>query len=229
MQSTPRRPMQIHLEPAPIAQPIEEAATETTASHAHGTETDPAQYNEADEPSLASGEDGDDLLSSSENQEGQNITWPNAPHNDPDSLSPNDKAELPSAASTPIDPNFLKSFPDVPDESKPRVEVHVTSPTTTPHKLESRESFSFSKPDDTPTKLPRSAKSLSIAPDMGSPPAQADDQDLLEISESAQDVAPGLSKRLSAKRSPKSPLLGDEDPGDFEPGEEGWAVVHPRT
>ncbi|EIW65890.1 hypothetical protein TREMEDRAFT_72491 [Tremella mesenterica DSM 1558] len=30
--------------------------------------------------------------------------------------------------------------------------------------------------------------------------------------------------RARSRRSPKSPLLDDEDPGDFEPGE-GWAVV----
>ena len=32
------------------------------------------------------------------------------------------------------------------------------------------------------------------------------------------------AKRLSTRRSPKSPLLDDEDPGDFEPGE-GYVVV----
>ena len=140
-----------------------------------------------------------------------------------------------SPASTPIDPTFFKSFPDVPDEDKPRVEVHVSqSPHNTPSK--SQNSHSGSEGLDTPlAKIPGKSQSLSHQNlslhlrDEGSPQVSPEEKrrESLEVGgtppASSSDGAK-LKRRVSGRPSPKSPLLDDEDPGDFEPGE-GWAIV----
>lgn len=147
------------------------------------------------------------------------------------------------APETPIDKSMLKYFPEVPDEEKPRVEVHVSSPAVTPAKSK-RESIGNPK---SPTGLPASSserslggesdvadlqgqsKSIShptldnITPSKSSLYAvEGDSSDQLDTM--TPEAAKRLSKSNSMRKSPKSPLLDDEDPGDFEPGE-GWAVV----
>lgn len=153
------------------------------------------------------------------------------------------QSELAAAPETPIDKSMLKYFPEVPDEEKPRVEVHVSSPAVTPAKSK-RESIGNPK---SPTGLPASSserslggesdvanlqgqsKSIShptldnITPSKSSLyAAEGDSSDQLDTM--TPEAGKRLSKSSSMRKSPKSPLLDDEDPGDFEPGE-GWAVV----
>jgi len=180
------KPMQVQIEPAPIAQPAPEP--EDTQQIVPDTSDEPTPSAEIDPP-----------------------TFPAPPSEDPDVVDPISSANSDTGASTPIDPSIVKAFPAVPDEEKPRVEVHVSSPLTTPSKEKTINNF-------TPlADIPGKSKSLqSLA-------AESEQDDDLEAS---ADTPEGTKskRRLSARKSPKSPLLDDEDPGDFAPGE-GWAVV----
>lgn len=154
--------------------------------------------------------------------------------------NPNEPADT---LETPIDKSMLKYFPEVPDEEKPRVEVHVSSPAVTPAKSR-KESTGDQK---SPTGLPSSSneKSLGRESDVANLQGQSksisrsildnitpsksslyalegDSSDQLDTM--TPEAAKRLSKSNSTRKSPKSPSLGDEDPGDFEPGE-GWAVI----
>jgi hypothetical protein len=179
------KPMQVQIEPAPIAQPASEP--EDTQQVVPDTSDEPTPSAEIDPP-----------------------TFPAPPSEDPDVVDPISSANS-DRASTPIDPSIVKAFPDVPDEEKPRVEVHVSSPLTTPSKEKTINNF-------TPlADIPGKSKSLqSLA-------AESEQDDDLEASADTPEGAKS-KRRLSARKSPKSPLLDDEDPGDFAPGE-GWAVV----
>jgi hypothetical protein len=183
------KPMQVQIEPAPIAQPAPEpeSVTEDTQQIVPDTSDEPTPSAEIDPP-----------------------TFPAPPSEDPDVVDPISSANS-DRASTPIDPSIVKAFPDVPDEEKPRVEVHVSSPLTTPSKEKTINNF-------TPlADIPGKSKSLqSLA-------AESEQDDDLEASADTPEGAKS-KRRLSARKSPKSPLLDDEDPGDFAPGE-GWAVV----
>jgi hypothetical protein len=179
-------PMQVQIEPAPIAQPASEP--EDTQQIVPDTSDEPTPSAEIDPP-----------------------TFPAPPSEDPDVVDPISSANS-DRASTPIDPSIVKAFPDVPDEEKPRVEVHVSSPLTTPSKEKTINNF-------TPlADIPGKSKSLqSLA-------AESEQDDDLESSADTPEAQAKHKRRLSARKSPKSPLLDDEDPGDFAPGE-GWAVV----
>jgi hypothetical protein len=203
------KPMQMEIEPAPIAQPAEE------------DDETPKEDAKEMKPEVEESQDPVDPPS-----------FPTPPTEEPELVEPPQSASTQDTnsnpASTPVDPTFLKSFPDVPSESKPRVEVHVSSsPISTPQKPVQ------TKSTDTPVAhLPGHSKSLSLS---------TFNSDDLEYSRSSArrgsldvDDTPrplggsqsvgNLVKRGSTRRSPKSPLLDDEDPGDFTPGE-GWAVV----
>jgi hypothetical protein len=184
------KPMQVQIEPAPIAQPASEpeSLSEDTQQIVPDTSDEPTPSAEIDPP-----------------------TFPAPPSEDPDVVDPISSANS-DRASTPIDPSIVKSFPDVPDEEKPRVEVHVSSPLTTPSKEKTINNF-------TPlADIPGKSKSLqSLA-------AESEQDDDLESSADTPEAQAKHKRRLSARKSPKSPLLDDEDPGDFAPGE-GWAVV----
>ncbi|WVQ79604.1 hypothetical protein IAT38_001704 [Cryptococcus sp. DSM 104549] len=135
--------------------------------------------------------------------------------------------------STPIDGTMLKYFPEVPDEEKPRVEVHISSPAVTPQTKRRASAAGTPASPEAVSSLPGQSKSLSYD-------TLAQETPVKDLSNRGEEGAeksspadleatpPGgsgkLGKRLSTRRSPKSPLLDDEDPGDFEPGE-GWAVV----
>ncbi|ORY26152.1 hypothetical protein BCR39DRAFT_541999 [Naematelia encephala] len=191
-----RKPLQLHLEPAPIAQPLDEDLSPAKPTdEKFSADTEQKQIEEEDT-------DGETTPPA----------FPTAPINDFDDEPTDSEPPLSTnSESTPIDSSVLKSFPEVPDESKPRVEVHVQSPQSTPQKH--RASFDANQ---TPLAiLPGQSKSLNA---YNSPPADAD------LDTTPQQNQSGLNKRHSTRRSPKSPLLDDEDPGDFEPGE-GWAVV----
>jgi hypothetical protein len=181
------KPMQVQIEPAPIAQPASEP--EDTQQIVPDTSDEPTPSAEIDPP-----------------------TFPAPPSEDPDVVDPISSANSDTGASTPIDPSIVKAFPDVPDEEKPRVEVHVSSPLTTPSKEKTINNF-------TPlADIPGKSKSLqSLA-------AESEQDDDLESSADTPEAQAKHKRRLSARKSPKSPLLDDEDPGDFAPGE-GWAVV----
>lgn len=180
------RPVQIHIEPGPVVQPAEDVTpgASSTAS-VPDTSDEPTPGVEINPP-----------------------TFPAPPSDDPDVVDPVSHPQ--SGTSTPIDPSFVKAFPDVPSEEKPRVEVHVSSPVNTPQK-NCEDPLAGSTPL---ANIPGKSKSLSH------PDLKGESEDGAEEHKTPE----GLSKRLSARRSPKSPLLDDEDPGDFEPGE-GWAVV----
>jgi hypothetical protein len=185
------KPMQVQIEPAPIAQPASEpeSVPEDTQDLVPDTSDEPTPSAEIDPP-----------------------TFPAPPSEDPDVVDPISSANSDTGASTPIDPSIVKAFPDVPDEEKPRVEVHVSSPLTTPSKEKTMNNF-------TPlADIPGKSKSLqSLA-------AESEQDDDLESSADTPEAQAKHKRRLSARKSPKSPLLDDEDPGDFAPGE-GWAVV----
>jgi hypothetical protein len=184
------KPIQVQIEPAPIAQPADEPETTKTPESAPVADT-------SDEPTP--------------NAEIEPPTFPAPPSEDPDVVDPISQAD--SGAVTPLDPAITRAFPDVPDEDKPRVQVHVSSPLNTPQKEKTSSTF-------TPlADLPGKSKSLSS---LAAESASEDDHE----AGSEVDTPKGNKhkRRLSARKSPKSPLLDDEDPGDFEPGE-GWAVV----
>lgn len=181
------RPTQIHIEPAPIAQPAVDKVDPDSSSSASVPDT-------SDEPTPSA--------------EINPPKFPAPPSEDPDEVDPISHPQ--SGTSTPIDPSFVKAFPEVPDEAKPRVEVHVSSPVNTPQKNRENPLEGSTPLADIPGK----SKSLSY------PDLKGESED----GEEEHKTPEGLSKRLSARRSPKSPLLDDEDPGDFAPGE-GWAVV----
>ena len=187
------KPVQVHLEPAPIAQP----AVPTQPAGESTPISQPAELDEAATTGIAS------------------PTFPHAPDDDPDTLDPLDnRGSSLTGTSTPLDPAFLKTFPEVPDEAKPRVQVHVSSPANTPSKPKSGSNSVHETPL---ADLPGRSKSLSNL--------AAEDEQSGGLDEDANPQArERLAKRLSTRKSPKSPLLDDEDPGDFEPGE-GWAVV----
>jgi hypothetical protein len=211
------KPLQVQIEPAPIAQPAEDKLEES------GEVTPPAT-----ELNKQAEENADATPSTPP-------TFPTPPNDDPDVVDPiPEPSDKPSPSSTHIDDNVLKSFPDVPDEEKPRVEVHVSqSPAASPAKAVRAE------PEPSVADIPGKSKSLQQQ-------TEGADKDDEEKVEKAEGDAPGsgsgsgrsslevdatptnggakLAKRGSTRRSPKSPLLDDEDPGDFEPGE-GWAVV----
>jgi len=184
--STPEsKPVQVQIEPAPIAQPATELA-ESSDQVVPDTSDEPTPSVEIDPP-----------------------TFPAPPSEDPDVVDPISNAD--SGTTTPLDPSIAKTFPDVPDEEKPRVQVHVSSPLNTPQKEKVDVASSTTPLAD----LPGKSKSLSsLAAE--SEPSEDDHSDTPEATKH--------KRRLSARKSPKSPLLDDEDPGDFEPGE-GWAVV----
>lgn len=126
-------------------------------------------------------------------------SFPDAPTGTPTESLSIDPAGL--APSTPLDPTFLTAFPSVPalgdaaDSSKVRVEVIV--PPSGDVKQSSTVTQQFAS-----QQLPSpEAGSLGTTSTL-SPDGQSDDTE--------------------QKLHPKSPLLDDEDPGDFE---EGWAVV----
>lgn len=180
------KPMQVQIEPAPIAQPASES--DDIQQTVPDTSDEPTPSAEIDPP-----------------------TFPAPPSEDPDVVDPISSANSDTGASTPIDPSIVKAFPDVPDEEKPRVQVHVSSPLSTPSKEKTINNA-------TPlADIPGKSKSLqSLA-------AESEQDDDLEASADTPEGAKS-KRRLSARKSPKSPLLDDEDPGDFAPGE-GWAVV----
>ncbi|KAK6909780.1 hypothetical protein I203_103802 [Kwoniella mangroviensis CBS 8507] len=257
---SPSEPKQLNFEPAPISQPASASVEEPFYTAKEDTSAE--RFPQAEEDTSAP-------------------AFPDPPTADPDVEDPIStpvELDIPgvsggisgSGVTTPIDGNFLKSFPDVPDEDKPRVEVHVSSPVNTPQKQsfhavppaasggdgaseqpsrkDSGDSNASEKeievPGQYPTtpiaKIPGKSKSLKnqrLSVDQGSPLSGADniekeggdDREEAEVEDleaTPQAIKPSssLSKRLSARRSPKSPLLDDEDPGDFEAGE-GWAVV----
>ena len=135
-----QKPVQVHIEPAPVAQPA--------------SSTDPALESSA----LLDFIDNEGWSSSN----APPPTFPSAPIDDPDIPSPFDtKDPSRSATPIPIDSTHLKSFPDVPDEEKPRVQVHVpSSPINTPQKARS----SSNVPDTPLADLPGHSKSLGRSP-----------------------------------------------------------------
>lgn len=198
-----RNPLQVNIEPAPIAQPVKDSSPSSsqipnpTSSVSEDRQPTPTPPN-----------------------------FPEPPHSDPSTEAPQSAKSISSdRSSTPIDPAIMRSFPDVPDEEHPRVEIHV-SPHVTPAK-----SGSSSKPlgkPDSPTKS-STQQSVERKDSLEAPTtpetAQGEKLDVNDPSGTGSAGGAGLSKRRSVRRSPKSPLLGDEDPGDYVPGEEGWAVV----
>ena len=304
--ATEKKPLQIQIEPAPIAQPAKD--TPVTQSPIKGT-------------AQSGGTTPTPVL-------------PSPPADEPDNhdLDPPASARsVGTGASTPIDPHFLKSFPKVPDEERPRIEVHLSPHATpfVPRNPLSRQNSSGSAqagpslptsaqgqsgsaaadkqatdrrqagetagsglgdkvdladvpsvhlsnlndakaaaaegqvPELAPQTPPSPSKVYEPVPEHGVDRSHADagiDENgntravkLTELdtmdprdprtegiresrsySNSSLDVsdkesidhgnASKAKKRLSRK-APKSSMLDDEDPGDWVPGEDGWAVV----
>lgn len=210
---TSGKPIQVQIEPAPIAQLAED-------KHAERDDITPpaSELNKQ-------AEDNADIATPSTPP-----TFPTPPNVDPDVVDPvPEPTDKLTPSSTPIDANVLKSFPDVPDEEKPRVEVHVSqSPAASPAR--------GLRPDpETPVAdIPGKSKSLQQQPEgatteddkaeRSEADAPGSGRSSLEVDATPTNGGAKLAKRGSTRRSPKSPLLDDEDPGDFEPGE-GWAVV----
>ena len=240
-----KRPLQIQIEPIPIAQPAVDDDDEDDGGLQAKSLRD-----QTITPTPA-------LRSDCQGTTSQTPTFPTPPSEDPDVVSPpeneplNDRTTTDTnfVAVTPIDASMLKSFPDVPDEDRPRVQVHISSPHNTPQKAIPPLAASHpdqasptaptmpsgSKPAETPlAKIPGHSKSLSNPPELtktsdsfGSPEPDLTRRDSLGVgADTPEDMSRPLSKRNSTRKSPKSPYLDDEDPGDYEPGEEGWATIH---
>ena len=209
------KPKQVQVEPAPIAQraeDTEDGETETASATNVKPENEPETHAAPSSPPA----------------------FPSPPQEDPDvvdPLKPSDDAteagdDAPLRPATPVDSAILKSFPDVPDEDKPRVEVHVNhSPVNSPIK-----GLHGDHPPETPPAKVReesespSTRGLTKGDVEQQQPEEEGKRDSLEVDGTPEGAPEKLAKRSSTKKSPKSPLLDDEDPGDFEPGE-GWAVV----
>ncbi|WVN87658.1 uncharacterized protein L203_102843 [Cryptococcus depauperatus CBS 7841] len=147
---------------------------------------------------------------------------------------------------TPIDGAILRFFPKVPNEEGIRVEVHV-NPSISPVKAKPETGTGLGLKETNKEEVPAADLSGQSAPlehtyspDIDQTPTKKHCSTTLssaivnapsasEFNSQLNTTPPGgvgkeLSKRSSTWKSPKSPLLDDEDPGDFEPGE-GWAVV----
>jgi hypothetical protein len=253
---SPHKPIQVHVEPAPIAQPVSATADEAPAQPA------PSEISEVAEPEIANANvneadaDADaGPLSDNAGHQHTPADFPEPPHNELNELDPSsaeaDPDLIAASASTPVDPTFLKAFPTVPDEEHPRVQVHI-SPHNTP--IKHRQSFTSptdgvgavqtkseepvlpdvpSTPLAQPAQPPLQGTSAGAGEDDTHTPAatgpatpargsEATDQTEIETPETARPLEKGSSTSASTRMSPKSPLLDDEDPGDFEAG---WAVV----
>lgn len=211
------KPTQVQIEPAPVGQPPEEAIVEDHV---------PSDAQTAEQGEFLEHHGSSHVPVSPP-------AFPTPPDEDPDVVDPpktaTDTPAEPAGqvdASTPIDSTFLKAFPDVPDEEKPRVQVHVSqSPASSPLKS----SQSQADPE-TPAKSRNKPESLNLPTDEAGPeegnlsPEKEDRRESLDVDQTPVGGPAKLTKRLSTRKSPKSPLLDDEDPGDFEAGE-GWAVV----
>jgi hypothetical protein len=192
------KPLQVLVEPAPIAQSVHESKSPPSSFKPHKSSS-PSTDDSAVLPSAP--------------------VFPEPPHDDPSTSEPllsarSTTTEPSDRSSTPLDPAIMRSFPDVPDEEHPRVEIHV-SPHVTPAK----------------SPLDRTSSAQKVAgPGSDSPlkPKKGDGPQTpgkLDVETASYENEAKLSKRRSVRRSPKSPLLDDEDPGDYVPGDEGWAVV----
>ncbi|KAI9639267.1 uncharacterized protein MKK02DRAFT_29367 [Dioszegia hungarica] len=201
--SSPRqsdKPLHVLVEPAPIAQSV------------HESKPPPSSF----KPPKSSSPSTDDaaVLPSAP-------VFPEPPHDDPSTSAPSLSArstttEPSDRSSTPLDPAIMRSFPDVPDEEHPRVEIHV-SPHVTPAKSP------LDRASVGPTgKGTGSVSDSPLKPKKGDGPQTPGK---LDVESASYENEAKLSKRRSVRRSPKSPLLDDEDPGDYVPGDEGWAVV----
>ena len=114
-----KKPIRVQLEPAPIAQPAEDVDEDDTA--AKDAIAEPKVESDASKTPAPS--------------------FPTPPSEDPDVVDPitpesaQPETVQASEPATPLDTNVIKSFPEVPDEEKPRVEVHVShSPLNSPMK-----------------------------------------------------------------------------------------------
>lgn len=130
--------------------------------------------------------------------------FPAAPTDTP-TVSLSDSGQGETKPSTPLDPSFLKAFPSVPDTSNQedpskidsdRVRVEVIVPPSPERTTGVQASVVETEGD-------------AVAP--LNPEAAA-----------AEQSDPDKRASFGKKPPPKSPLLDDEDPGDFE---EGWATV----
>ncbi|ORX35679.1 hypothetical protein BD324DRAFT_631111 [Kockovaella imperatae] len=219
------QPIQVQVEPAPIAQPAQDDADQAPDQPGSVRSESVTPTPSLDNPP----------------------NFPEPPTDDPDVVDPVSSTtgsdQEAAGTSTPIDSSVMKSFPDVPDEDHPRVQVHVHSPLSTPFRNHSNQnpmdtpgtSRGSASTEETPiAKIPGHSKSLSYPSELtgtneelgGSPDvARRDSLGITGTPVDQTDNGSGLAKRASTRRSPKSPLLDDEDPGDFQGGD-GWAVIH---
>ncbi|GFZ46817.1 hypothetical protein JCM24511_04037 [Saitozyma sp. JCM 24511] len=256
--ASPHKPIQVHVEPAPIRQPV--SATADEAAHPAPTEIPEAASVEPENGNATAADADADAdaepLSDIAGHQHTPADFPEPPHNE---LEPS-SAETPdlnaaSATSTPVDPTFLKAFPTVPDEEHPRVQVHIS-----PHNTPIKHRQSFTSPTDVGAVQIKSEEPvlpdvpstpLAQAPLQGSTSSAGEDGSHTHAATGPETPARGsgaadqtgtptetstwtetpetvkpLHKRgstsTSTRMSPKSPLLDDEDSGDFEAG---WAVV----
>ncbi|KAL7418577.1 hypothetical protein Q5752_007035 [Cryptotrichosporon argae] len=199
------RPVQVDLEHAPLAQPL----LEGTVDNADALNVVPVTSEEAGERDQALETD-----TASTGPEAE-PTFPTPPTNDLDPVEVDADTRTHTPEPEPKSELTHVHFPAVPDESKPRVEVHV-SPHPTPQKAAPKtpsaprqaDEAAASSPTASPT-TPGHRASTSLDVDVDTPAGAT------------------LVKRSSVRASPRSPLLDDEDPGDFAAGE-GWAVIKNR-
>ncbi|BEJ09940.1 hypothetical protein CcaverHIS641_0608550 [Cutaneotrichosporon cavernicola] len=227
-----RRPVQVHVEPSP-----------------HGVLSQPAVNVQAASPVGATFENGQatSVSNSSSSADTSRVPtpahpiFPRAPGNDiPDAPTPA-RGASPSGTPTlnPSASGMMHAFPPVPDEEHPYVEVHVEQhhahvgpenyrrvpfPRSASERAvrttgisPPKRTSSLRAPLTPPTQTPFGGR---MSPTPGSWSSS-------NLSVESFDRAPG-SRSPGRKRisfSPRSPLLDDEDPGDFEPGE-GWAIVN---
>lgn len=228
-----RRPVHVHIEPSPHGV-LSQLSVNIQAASPVGATFENGQV--APLSNSASSVDGVSRVSTPAHP-----AFPRAPGNDlPDAPTPA-RGASPSGtpALTPSATGMMHAFPPVPDEEHPYVEVHVEHHHTQLgaghyHRVPFPRSVSERAIRSSGISPPKRTSSLRAPL---TPPTQATFGGRMSptpgsttspnLSVESLDRLPGARapRRQRNSFSPRSPLLDDEDPGDFEPGE-GWAIVN---
>lgn len=193
-----KKPLQIQIEPAPIAQTdaaANEKALESSTETVKSPEPETTNKSGAPTPRL-----------------------PSPPHTELDELDPPKTARSigggVSGQSTPIDPHFLKSFPLVPDEDRPRIEVHL-SPHATPFvpRFPHPRSASSSAPNSPTVSTP------PAVPTQSTPASKEDDVD--DVPESAEALQEQNEREEAGEIGPAGEIQAEEKEETGEPAGSG--------
>lgn len=233
-----RRPVQIHIEPSPHGIIAPHPAVNVEAPSPLGRTFDTSSESKVSLSDASSAE-------TSRVPTPAPPSFPSAPGNDISVPQTPSRASTPSYAATPggITPGLLHSFPPVPDEEHPYVEVHVSHDASHrvpfPRSVSDRSGLGLARTTNQSPLISAPKRTSSLRAPLSprthpahfapsTPPLGSSPSPNLSI-ESCSDHPPGSRARSPGRKrhsfTPRSPLLDDEDPGDFEPGE-AWAIVN---